>query len=298
MVVASIGIFDGVHLGHRRILEELKDAAERRGVPSAVFTVLYPMDYYSLRFPGLLIPPTERARILQEMVDEVYFLDLSEISHLSPEEFVVFLKQFGVVEIVVGDDFRFGRGGEGDVETLRELSAELGMGLRVVEEVRCGGERVSSSRIRRLIMEGRVRKAAELLGRSYTISGKVYRDRGLGRKIGFPTANVDRGFERLVIPKSGVYFSRVFVKGEEYFGVTNIGTRPTVGGEDVIKYETHILDFDEDIYGVFIEVELLEYMREEMKFSSIEELKGAIENDVKIARGMVKRWSKSSRSLS
>ncbi len=275
-----------------QIIEELKRAAKRHSVPSVVFAVLYPMEYYRMDFPGLLITPTERARILQELVDEVYFLDLSEISDLSPEEFVHFLKSFGVVELVVGDDFRFGKGGSGDVETLRVISAELGMNISVVEEVRCKGERVSSSRIRKLVMEGKMEEARELLGRPYTISGKVYRDRGLGRKLGFPTANLDRGFERLVVPRSGVYFSRVKVHGDVYFGVTNIGIRPTIGGEDVIKYETHVLDFDEDIYGFYMEVELLKYMREEKKFSSMEELKEAIAEDVEMAKGMVKEWSR------
>jgi riboflavin kinase/FMN adenylyltransferase len=266
--------------------------AERHQVPSVVFSILYPMEYYHPSFPGLLITPTERAKILQEYVDEVYFLDLPEISHLSPEEFVAFLKDFGVVAVVVGDDFKFGRGGIGDIETLRELSAEMNMEIQVVEEIRCNGERISSSRIRKLIRNGKVREASELLGRPYVISGKVYRDRGLGRKLGFPTANIDRGFERLVIPKSGVYFSKVRIGEDTFFGVTNIGIRPTIGGEDVIKYETHILNFNEDIYGFYIEVEILDYMREELKFSSLEELRDAIAEDVKMAKELIEAWSK------
>ena len=294
MIVASVGVFDGVHTAHKQILEELKLMASRRSLPSVVFTMVYPMEYYRGNFPGLLISPTERAQILQELVDEVYFLDLAEISDMSPEDFVRFLKNFGVIGLVVGDDFRFGKGGAGDVELLRELGAELDIDVQVVRELRCDGERVSSSRIRKLVMEGKMREAERLLGRPFSISGKIYRDMGLGRKIGFPTANLDRGSEILVIPKSGVYFSRVSFLGRVMYGVTNIGTRPTIGGEDIIKYETHILDFDGDIYGVFMRVELLEYMRNEEKFSSLEELKIAISDDVKRAREMINRVKENS----
>ncbi len=292
MIVASVGVFDGVHIAHRRILEELRSMATRRSLPSVVFTIVYPMEYYRGGFPGLLISPTERAEILQDLVDEVYFLNLSEISDMSAEKFVEFLKDFGVVGIVVGDDFRFGKGGYGDVELLRELGLEMGIDVQVVEELECDGARVSSSRIRKLVMDGRMKEAARLLGRPFSISGKIYRDMGLGRKIGFPTANVDRGPEILVVPKSGVYFSKVKFLGKVMYGVTNVGTRPTIGGEDIIKYETHILDFDGDIYGVFMEVELLEYMRGEEKFSSLEELKDAISRDVDMARRMIEDHEK------
>ncbi len=292
MIVASVGVFDGVHIAHRRILEELRSMATRRSLPSVVFTIVYPMEYYRGGFPGLLISPTERAEILQDLVDEVYFLNLSEISDMSAEKFVEFLKDFGVVGIVVGDDFRFGKGGYGDVGLLRELGSEMGIDVQVVEELECDGARVSSSRIRKLVMDGRMKEAARLLGRPFSISGKIYRDMGLGRKIGFPTANVDRGPEILVVPKSGVYFSKVKFLGKVMYGVTNVGTRPTIGGEDIIKYETHILDFDGDIYGVFMEVELLEYMRGEEKFSSLEELKDAISRDVDMARRMIEDHEK------
>ena len=287
MVVASVGVFDGVHIAHKRILKELRSMAERHSLPSAVFTMVYPMEYYRGDFPGLLISPTERAKILQNMVDEVYFLDLSEISDMSAEGFVSFLKSFGVVGVVVGDDFRFGKDGYGDVELLREIGSEMGIDVQVVVEIECDGGRVSSSRIRKLVIDGKMREASRLLGRPFSISGKIYRDMGLGRKIGFPTANLDRGPEILVVPKSGVYFSRVRFLGKTMYGVTNIGTRPTIGGEDIIKYETHILDFNGDIYGVFMEVELLEYMRGEEKFSSLEELKIAISRDVDMAREMI-----------
>ncbi len=287
MIVASVGVFDGIHIAHVRILNELRRMARRHTLPSAVFAILYPMEYYTGNFPGLLISPTERVKILQDFVDDVYFLDLSEISEMSPRDFIRFLKSFGVAGLVVGDDFRFGKNGRGDIDVLREIGSKLGMDIEVVEELRCGGQRVSSSRIREMVINGKIKEASDLLGRPFSISGKVYKDMGLGRKLGFPTANIDRGPEILVIPKSGVYLSKVKFLGTEMFGVTNIGTRPTIGGEDIIKYETHILDFSGDIYGVFLEVELLDYIRGEEKFSNLEELKRAISRDVEMARRMI-----------
>ncbi len=288
----TIGIYDGIHVGHRSILEQLQKLAKKHSVPSKVFSILYPMEYYKPGFPGLLMTPQERAMILQEFVDEVEFLDLVEISHLSPEDFFDVLLDSGMVALAVGDDFHFGKGGSGDVELLRQLCSEAGVDFVVVSEIRCkDGRRISSSRIRSSIMQGEVRFASQLLGRPYRISGKVYRDLGLGRKLGFPTANIDRGFERLVVPKLGVYFSKVFFNDTVKFGVTNIGIRPTIGGEDIVKYETHILDFDGDLYGKRITVELLVYMREEAKFASLEELKVAIEKDVEKARELMKKWT-------
>ncbi len=288
----TIGIYDGVHTGHQIILKELQTLSKKHSVPSKVFSILYPMEYYDPEFPGLLITPQERAAILQEYVNEVEFLDLVEISHIDAEKFFYILKKQGMVALVVGDDFRFGNKGEGDVELLRQLCSEEGIDFVVVSEIRCkDGQRISSSRIRKLIMEGKIEEANELLGHSYTISGKVYRDLGLGRKLGFPTANIDRGFERLVVPKLGVYFSRVRMENDIKFGVTNIGIRPTIGGEDIVKYETHILDFDGDLYGKRLTVELLSFLREEKKFSTLEELKEAIRRDVERVREMVEKWT-------
>ncbi len=291
--VATIGVYDGVHTAHVSILNELISMARFRRVESTVFTILYPMEYYSGNFEGLIMTPQERLEILQEYVDNVVFLDLNELVNLEPEEFFEELLNHGMVGLVVGDDFRFGKGGRGDVETLRSLCSSRGVSLNVLEEMRTvDGRRISSSLIRSMIIAGDVEGVKPLLGRFYSITGRVYRDLGLGRELGYPTANLDRGHEMLVKPKSGVYFSRVFLpNGERRFGVTNIGTRPTIGGEDVIKYETHILDFEGDLYGRRLKVELLRYIREEKKFENLEKLREAISKDVETAREMVREWS-------
>ncbi|MCD6449954.1 MAG: bifunctional riboflavin kinase/FAD synthetase [Thermotogaceae bacterium] len=288
----TIGVYDGVHIGHQKILQKLGEIANKKSLITKVYTILYPMEYYSSGFKGLLMTPQERIVMLQEFAEEVEFLDLAEIFHLPHEEFFQFLVENDTKAIVVGEDFRYGYKGMGNINTLRESSEKHGIELYVMKDILCdGGIRISSSRIRELISRGKMERVREILGRYYKIFGKVYRDMGLGRKLGYPTANVDRGHERLVIPKLGVYFSRVKIGDEYFFGVTNIGRRPTVKEEAVVKYETYILDFDRDIYDRRIEVELIKYLRGEEKFSSLGELKNAIANDVKTARELIGAWS-------
>ncbi len=291
--VATVGVYDGVHVAHTSILRRLSRMSKVHRVESVVFTILYPPEYYRGDFRGLLIDPQERLEILQEYVDSVIFLDLNEVMDLEAEEFFENLVEMGVVGLVVGDDFRFGKGGRGDVETLKDLCLKRGVDLEIIEEMRTDtGERISSSLIRDMVSRGEVEDVVEYLGRYYAITGKVYRDLGLGRRLGFPTANLDRGHEMLVKPKSGVYFSRVFLPdGRVLFGLTNIGTRPTIVGEDTVKYETHVLDFEGDLYGKRLKVELLEYMREERKFENLSKLREAIASDVERAREMVRKWS-------
>ncbi len=289
----TIGVYDGLHIGHQEILTKLNEIAKEKGLTTKVYSILYPMEYYSSTFEGLLVTPQERTVMLQEYVEEVEFLDLTEISYLMPEDFFQFLLENDTKAIVVGEDFRYGYKGSGNITTLENSSKKHGIDLYIVKDILCeDGVRISSSRIRQLISQGNTKKVKDLLGRYYKISGKVYRDMGLGRKLGYPTANIDRGHERLVVPKLGVYFSRVRIGDETFFGVTNIGRRPTVKEEAIVKYETYILDFDRDIYGRRIEVELIEYLRDEEKFSSLEELKKAISQDVRKSRELIEKWRK------
>ncbi len=298
LYAVAIGVFDGIHLGHRVILKKLKELSTALGLIPKVFTVLYPMEYYSAKFPGLIITPTERLQILENFCEYVEFLDLLEISHIEPVDFFHTLRLSGVGAIVVGHDFRFGYKASGDVDLLKYLGTRYGVSVRVVEEVKINQKRVSSSLIREAVINGDMEGAMAMLGRPFSISGKVYMDLGLGRKLGFPTANIDRGHERLVVPKHGVYFSRIRIKNRYFFGVTNVGYRPTVSGERVVKYETHILDFDGDLYGRILNVELLEYLREERRFSDLKELKSAISADVKRSKELIGVWQKRLQSFS
>lgn len=291
MIVMSIGVFDGVHVGHETILKMLIDMGRRKKAKTLVLTILYPMDYYRQNFDGLITSVTERISILQERIDMVETLDLIEVKDLDPHTFFKeWIEKREVVGLVVGEDFRFGKGGVGDVNLLEKLCMDSDIELVVARDVKIDGRRVSSSVIRRLVREGKVEEAARFLGRPFKITGKVYRDTGLGHKIGFPTANIDRGHELLVIPRFGVYSAKVTLPwGEERVGVANIGTRPTIGGEDV-KYEVHILDFDGDLYGRFLEMNLIKFLRPEKKFRSLEELKEAISEDVKKVKEQVEEF--------
>lgn len=291
MIVMSIGIFDGIHIGHEKILEMLINMGRKRNTKTLILTILYPIDYYKQNFDGLIMPIVERISMLQDKVDIVETLDLIEIKNIDPYTFFEkWIKEKGVVGLVVGEDFKFGKNGEGDVNLLEKFCRDSGVELVVAEDVKINGKRVSSSIIRKLIKEGKVEEASKFLGKPFKITGKVYKDTGFGHKIGFPTANIDRGHEILVIPKFGVYSVKVTLPwGEEKVGVANIGTRPTVDGKD-IKYEVHILDFDGDLYGRFLEINLISFLRSEKKFNSFEELKEAISEDVKKVKEQVEEF--------
>lgn len=282
-MIASLGVFDGVHIGHQRILSTLKDLSEKLGLPSVVFVISHPPEYSSPDFPGLLMPLEKRKEMISSFAHPVV-LDFSSIRDLSAEDFVErFLKDVKIV--VVGRDFKFGRGGRGDVRLLEAKEKYVVL----VDDVVVDGMRVSSSLVRRLVQTGRVEEARRYLGRPFELFGKVYRDRQYGRVLGFPTANLDRGNEKLVNLKSGVYFVRVTLpNGEGKFGVMNVGYRPTVLETRDVKYEVHVLEFEGDLYGKELKVEVLRYLREERKFGSVEELKEAISRDVETAKEISK----------
>lgn len=291
----AIGIFDGLHIGHRKLLEAGKKFAQKLQTSFQVLSFIYPFEYYLDRegFPGLLYPPTYRSAQLYNLgVDGVFFLDLVELKDLSPKDFVSLLKESRVKGIVVGSDFKFGKKATGNAELLKGLARSHNIEVRIVPQVENGGAKVSSSRIRSLIMEGKVKEAAILLGNPYKIMGEVIRGRCLGTRLNFPTANIERGHERLVIPKFGVYLVKVRVRNQDYFGLMNIGIRPTVESAEDVKYEVHIIGYAEgDLYEENIEVELIEYMRPELKFNSLGELQQAMEEDLKRAKKKIQVMS-------
>ncbi|PLV58338.1 riboflavin biosynthesis protein RibF [Thermotoga sp. KOL6] len=281
-MVVTIGVFDGVHIGHQKILEALKDVASFKRLPGLIFTISHPPEYFSPNFPGLLISTEERVRILSQYSKTVV-LDFLQIKDLSPEHFVEKYLP-GVSTVVVGKDFKFGKNAEGDASFLKKKGIEV----HEVEDVVVGGKRVSSSLIRSLVQEGNVEEIPLYLGRFYEISGIVYKDRQFGKKLGFPTANIDRGREKLVDLRRGIYLVRVHLPSrEKKFGVMNVGLRPTVGDSSHIKYEVYILDFEGELYNEYLKVEVIKFLRPEKKFASVKELKNAIEKDVFLARKLV-----------
>lgn len=286
----AIGNFDGLHLGHQALLSAMLEKAHTEKLHPTVLT-FYPHPVEVLKPHKKLerlTTTSEKLELLEKFgVEQVLVAHFDEaLSHLSPE---VFFEQYLIEglrakSLHVGFNFLFGKDRSGDIRTLRNLCEKHGIFLKVEEQVNSQGERVSSSGIRKLLAEGNVAKAAQHLGRPYSITGQVVRGDQRGRKIGFPTANLRCPLDKAV-PANGVYFTRVLWQQEELQAVTNVGVRPTFTvGEKAPIIEVHILDFDSDIYEEFLSVEFLGRIRAEKKFSGMVELKSQIEQDIAVAR--------------
>jgi riboflavin kinase/FMN adenylyltransferase len=292
--VLTLGNFDGVHLGHQRILKRLVERARALGRPSAVYTFdPHPLKVVAPhRSPPLIISREEKTRLIEgHGVDCLVFARFTRgFAAKHPREFVedVLVKGLSVREVWVGHDFSFGKGRLGTVGYLRELGEELGFGVRVVPEYRLKGEAVSSSRIRRLVAEGDVGAATRLLGRPYSIKGKVVRGRAIGSSMGFPTANLRVSSE--LVPGAGVYAARAYIEGKRLPAVVNVGVAPTFGkGER--RVEAHLMGFDRAIYGRAMEVAFVRRLRDERRFDSPEALARQIGKDVKRASGILSAMS-------
>lgn len=284
-----LGNFDGVHLGHQVVLRRAVEEGKRRGVRVVVAT-FDPHPRAVLR-PGSelrLLTPLElrREALLRYGADEVRVIRFDkELSRKSPEEFVrdVLIGELGAEVAVVGENFRFGHKASGDVQVLERLMRGFGGEVCAVPlRYNDGSEEINSTRIRTMISTGDVRGAARLLGRTYVVRGKVIEGDHRGRSIGFPTANVAPD-PSVVTPARGVYAGYVSFDGKEYAACTNVGVAPTFErGES--KIEAHLLGFDGDLYGRVVDVSFVERIRDEKRFSGIEELKRQIGDDVEEAR--------------
>ncbi len=288
--LATVGNFDGVHLGHQRIFATLRERVEPVGGTVVAITfnphpqkVLHPDSA-----PRLIATREQKIRLLGEAGAEV-MLDLPftrELAGLSPEEFVqrTLLRSLAIREIHVGRNFRFGRDRAGDFETLERLGRKHGFAAVPITGVRHGGERISSSRVRKALGAGDVRLAAELLGREEELTGTVVEGDRRGRAIGFPTANL--AVDNELIPFTGVYVTRLVVDGRPLPSVTNIGSRPTFPGAGN-AVETHVLGFDGDLYGRRVALRFVERLRDERRFAGREELVDQIRADVEQARQLL-----------
>ncbi len=291
--VATIGNFDGVHLGHRAVFQRLLARGRELGLPATVITFEpQPMEFFAPdRAPARLTRLREKLKAIRECgIERVMLLEFGpRLAAMEAREFVrrLLLDGLGVRFLLVGDDFRFGRGRTGDYELLRAMGIEAaagGEGFEVedLHTITHAEERVSSTRIREALDRGDLEQARHLLGRPYRMQGRVGHGDKRGRSIGFPTANVD--LHRRVSPVLGVYAVVVFGLGPDPLpGVANIGTRPTVDGRD-FRLEVHLFDFDRDIYGTHVEVELRLKLRDEKRFGSFDELKQQIRCDADSAR--------------
>jgi riboflavin kinase/FMN adenylyltransferase len=282
-----VGVFDGVHLGHRAILERVKG----RSVPGVVLTFEpHPAEVLAPGTnPRLITTIEERIDLFEASgIDVVAVIDLAEIRYLAPEEFVarVLLAKLGAGHVVVGADFQFGRDRAGDCEFLIESGRRHGFDVDVVGLVGAEGV-ISSTRIRRLIEEGDVAGAARLLGSRYRLSGEVVPGDHRGKDLGFPTANL-RPPERKVIPGNGIYAAWARLDGEKVAAAVNVGTRPTFGGTELL-IEAHLLDFDRDLYGAILTLEFVDRLRPEVEFDSAQDLVEAITDDVASVRRLLER---------
>ncbi len=280
--VITIGNFDGLHKGHQVLIKEAVKSANTKGIKSILFTFEnHPSNYFAKSPIKNIITNKEKLNRVKRLgIDIVVMIPFDEyMTKISPIEFVkeILIEKLGAKKIVVGHDFTFARKKEGNTKLLGKLSNEYGFELEIINPIKINDIRVSSTYIRELVAEGCVEKVKEYLGYNYEIKGQVIKCKQLGRTIGFPTANIEIS-DDLLIPRNGIYVTRVYVDGNVHYGATNIGYNPTVNGNK-LSIETNILNFDEDIYGQVIKIEFLERIRDEKKFNSLDELKAQLKKD-------------------
>jgi len=283
--IVTIGNFDGVHLGHRAVFQKMISDARETGGQTVVVTfhphpaLVLNKNSGSLKFINTLEKKIERIEAIG--IDHLVIIPFTKkFAELSSEQFIkeYIITVLHPVKIVIGYDHHFGKNRRGSFELLLKLGHEFNFQVEKVEPFIKDGITVSSSKIRKLLREGRVEEANKLLGYEYSITGKVVRGNGIGRTIGFPTANISIANEYKLIAANGVYACRVFVNDEHYLGMGNIGTRPTINHGE-LTIEVNIFDFDRDIYDETITIAFVTRMRDEKKFDSLEALKKQLTND-------------------
>lgn len=286
-VAAAIGFFDGVHTAHRRLIETMKKEAERRGIASAVITFdRHPRSVLTGEPYKYITPLSRKIRKISEYdVDFIYLIRFSkEKAAMDPGTFIeTYLKNVEV--LVCGFDFSFGRGASGSAETLK---AHDGFETIVLERQDHQGDKIGSTAIRTAIAEGDMANVKVLLGEHYTIEGTVKHGAKKGRTIGYPTANIDT--HDYLIPKTGVYATRTHVNGSWHDSVSSVGYNPTLNQNESVSVESHIFDFDEELYGSTITVVFLKRIRDERKFDSKEALIKQIDADASAARRILERY--------
>lgn len=279
-LVTALGNFDGVHFAHTLLIKKTCETSlrlsQKRGerIASAVFT------FTDLKRP-YITTTEEKLAIFESLgVEYVFLCDFDSVRSLSPDEFVmqVLSKRLSCVHALCGYNYRFGNGASGDPSLLFRLCRNVGIDCTVMDEI----SGVSSTRVRKMLLEGDLENANDILGRRYTISGKIVHGKGMGHTFGCPTVNIEMPDGKL-IPKSGVYFTLCTIGDTVYPSITNIGVCPTFGGS-IVSCENHLLDVRCDLYGEYASVEFLRFRRPEMRFSSPDELYKAVSCDISDAR--------------
>lgn len=285
--VVTVGKFDGLHLGHRKLISTVMQEKEK-GYASCVISFSTAVEEER----SVIYTKEEQRKLCEALgVDVLAEYPLGEtIREMSGEAFIdeILCGRLQAKVIVVGEDFRFGKGRSGDVALLREFEETYGYRTVCIPKVEENQVRISSTGIRQLLEEGNMAEANVLLGRPYAVFGEVLHGKKLGRIIGFPTMNLVPPTEKL-LPAYGVYVTRTKVDGQWFDGITNIGLRPTVNSDKRVTVETHLFAYDGDLYGKMVEVQFLEFLRPEQKFEDVEQLKLAIQEDLKNAKDILEK---------
>lgn len=283
--VITIGSFDGVHLGHRAILDELNRCAQALGGESVVITFE--------PHPRIVLHPEHPMQLLTPLEDKLALLQAAgmsrvivtpftpEFAQLSAEDYVrnYLVAQFHPAAIVVGYDHRFGHDRCGDMALLRTMGPELGFEVHELAAHIIDDAAVSSTKIRKALLEGDMSRGADMLGRYYSLLGTVVHGDKLGRELGYPTANLTPLYTQQLVPAQGIYAVLVFIGNKEFPAMASIGTRPTISDSGRLSIEAHLFDFDGDLYGQNIQIAFVKRLRDELKFDSVPALKDAIRND-------------------
>ncbi len=282
----SLGMFDGVHLGHKSIIDELNAIGERNNLETAILT-FWP-------HPRFVFNPDENLKLLntkdeKQSLIEKYGIDNlflkafdEEFRNLTGEEFVrkILIGRLNVKYLIIGYDHSFGKNKSGNFALLQKLSGELGFEVEQMEAINIHENNISSTKIRNALSAGDILRANEMLGYAYPVSGTVVHGKKIGRTIGYPTANIETDSIK-ILPKKGAYIVEVFIEGKQHKGMLSIGTNPTVNGEK-LTVEVYILDFSEDIYGKEITVKFRDFLHEEIKFEGLEKLIVRLDEDKRL----------------
>lgn len=275
----TLGKFDGIHLGHRRLVSEILKSRSENGYE----TVLFSFDTSNISKQMSITTKKERMMLCEEAgIDNVIFYPVNkDTMAMKPEIFIkdIIVKRLGAKVVVTGRDFCFGSGRSGNVEMLAEYAQRYGYRLIVVDSVMQNGEKVSSSNIKECIGQGKIEEANRMLGYSYFVYGKVVKGNQIGRTIDTKTVNVLPEKNKVLMP-NGVYKTNIIIGGEKYKSITNVGECPTVRDNREITVETHVFDFDREIYDSYVKIEFEKYIREERKFLNLEDLKRQILLDI------------------
>tara|TARA_B100000945_G_scaffold121244_1_gene96380 strand:- start:1466 stop:2401 length:936 start_codon:yes stop_codon:yes gene_type:complete len=292
--VVTIGTFDGVHLGHRKIIDRLLASAQSNDLESVVLT-FFP-------HPRMVLQKDTGIKLINSIDERIALLEASGLDHLiihpftkifsrlTAEEFVkdILVDQLKARKVIIGYDHRFGRNRNANIEDLKAFGTQYDFEVEEISKQDVDDVAVSSTKIRKALNEGDLTKANEYLGYPFMLNGIVSRGKGLGKKFNYPTANLKIEETYKLIPAKGVYVARASINGKEVYGMMSIGTNPTVGGSD-LTIETFFFDFDADLYDQHLQIELLTRIRDEKKFNSVDELIAAMQADERFSRDFIQK---------